>query len=59
MSKRSTNLENLLKQKEVLESKIYELQRQLLGIEKSISKIEKVGSTESSSSKTFSEIKSF
>lgn len=40
MSKRSTNLENLLKQKENIEEKIFKLQIQLKGIQKSIEKIE-------------------
>ena len=39
MSKRSTNLENLLKQKEDIESKIAVLQRTLKGINKSLSKL--------------------
>ena len=53
MSKRSTNLNNLLNQKEVLESKIYELQRQLIGIEKSISKVKNAESKESTSIRSF------
>lgn len=40
MSKRSTNLENLLRQKENIEEKIFKLQIQLKGIQKSIEKIE-------------------
>lgn len=40
MSKRSTNLENLKAQKENIEEKIFKLQIQLKGIEKSIAKVE-------------------
>jgi predicted nucleic acid-binding Zn-ribbon protein len=38
MSKRSSNLKNLLEQKENIEEKIIKLQLQLKGIEKSIAK---------------------
>lgn len=38
MSKRSKNVENLLKQKEAIENKLLVLQLQLKGIEKSIAK---------------------
>lgn len=40
MNKRSTNKENLLKQKEDITNKIAVLQRTLKGIEKSLSKIQ-------------------
>ena len=36
MSKRSTNVENLLAQKQSIEEKIFKLQLQLEGIEKSL-----------------------
>ena len=42
MSKRSTNLENLLTQKSNIEEKIFKLQLQLKGIEKSIERINKL-----------------
>lgn len=49
MSKRSTNLENLKQQRESIEEKIFKLQIQLKGINKSIQKIE--NSEQSSESK--------
>jgi prefoldin subunit 5 len=39
MSKRSQNLEQLLKQKELIEEKIFKLQISLKGINKSIDKL--------------------
>lgn len=52
MSKRSTNLENLKQQRESIEEKIFKLQIQLKGINKSIQKIE---NSEQSSEKSPSE----
>lgn len=46
MSKRSTNLENLKQQRENIEEKIFKLQIQLKGINKSIQKIENSSSEE-------------